>query len=163
MSVPPLSLVLCHGGALILLRTLGLSHGLAIGEDRPDHLLAGGMVRGDVQELMGGARLSIAELVNEGLAGGPSQVCANDIYIDDVRQRVALPGKPVDVVPQGFARLLLAALVVSRVFGVHVHPLEVPNENLLDLRPTMNVVGQQEFVPCPNVPPTQMGRYWMMK
>jgi hypothetical protein len=28
------------------------------------------MVRGDVQELMGGVRLLTAELVNEGLAGG---------------------------------------------------------------------------------------------
>jgi hypothetical protein len=39
-SVPPLLLVLCRGGALVLLRTLGLSYGLAIGEDYPDRLLA---------------------------------------------------------------------------------------------------------------------------
>jgi hypothetical protein len=76
----------------------GLSHGLAIGEDRPDYLLAGGVVRSDVQEVAGGARLSTTELVNEGLAGGPYQECADNVRIDDVRQRVALPREPADVV-----------------------------------------------------------------
>jgi hypothetical protein len=47
--------------------------------------LAEGVVRGDVQELAGGARLSTAELVNEGLAGGSSEEHADDICVDDVR------------------------------------------------------------------------------
>jgi hypothetical protein len=85
MSVPlPLLLLYC-GGTLILLRPLGLSHGPANGENRPDHLLAGGLVRGDVQELMGGARHLTAELVNEGLASGSSEERTDDVCVDDVR------------------------------------------------------------------------------
>jgi hypothetical protein len=79
MPVPPLPLVLCYGGALFLLRTFGLSHGLATGEDCPDCLLAGGMVCGDVLEITSGEWLSTAELVNEGIAGGPNQECTNDV------------------------------------------------------------------------------------
>jgi hypothetical protein len=82
--VPPPILLLRYGGALILLRKLGIFHDPAIGEDRPDHLLAGSMVRGDVQELAGGARLSTIELVIEGLAGGSSEERVDDICIDDV-------------------------------------------------------------------------------
>jgi hypothetical protein len=47
-SVPPLLLLLRCRGSLILLCPLGLSHGPAIGEDCLDHLLVGGIVRGDV-------------------------------------------------------------------------------------------------------------------
>jgi hypothetical protein len=84
-SVPLLLLLLCCGGTLILLRPLGLSHGPATGEDRPHHLLAGVMARGDVQELAGGARLLTAELVNKGLAGGSSEELADAVCVDDVR------------------------------------------------------------------------------
>jgi hypothetical protein len=70
-SVPLLLILLRCGGTLILLCPLGLSHGSAIGEDRPNRLLTGGMVCGDVQELAGGARLSTTELVNKGVAVVP--------------------------------------------------------------------------------------------
>jgi hypothetical protein len=81
----PLCLLLRCGGTLILLRPPGLSYGSAIGEDHPDHLLAGGLVRGNVQELAGGAQLSTTELANEGLVGGSSEERADDVYVDDVR------------------------------------------------------------------------------
>jgi hypothetical protein len=83
-----------------------------------------------------------AELVNEGLAGGPKQECTNDVCVDDIRQRVALPGEPVNVVPQGLARLLLAALEVLGVSGAHIRPLEFPDEDLLELCPTTDAVGR---------------------
>jgi hypothetical protein len=54
-SVPPPLLLLHYGGTLILLCRLGLSHGPAISEDRPDRLLVGGVVHGNVQKLAGGA------------------------------------------------------------------------------------------------------------
>jgi hypothetical protein len=59
----------------------------------------------------------------------------------------------VDVVPQGLARLLLAALEVLGVSGEHVHPLEVLDEDLLELHPTSNAVGPQNFEPCSNMLP----------
>jgi hypothetical protein len=53
-------------GALIVLR-------LALGtvKDRPDRLLARGVVRPDVKELLGGSRALASQLVNQGLASGP--------------------------------------------------------------------------------------------
>jgi hypothetical protein len=103
---------------------------------------------GNVQKLADGARLSTTELVNEGLAGGSSEE-----RVDDVRKRIALLGEAMDVILQGLTRLLLAALEVLGVSKAHVHPLEVPKEDLLELCPTTNAVGRQEFEPCSNVLP----------
>jgi hypothetical protein len=50
-------------------------------------------------------------------------------------------------------RLLLAALEVPGVSGAHVHPLEVPDKDLFELRSTMNAVGWQKFEPCSNMLP----------
>jgi hypothetical protein len=85
---------------LILVLPLVLAFGPTIDEDRPNHLLAGGVVRGDVQELTGGAPLLVAKLVNEGLAGGPREEHTYNVCVDDVRERIALLGEPVDVVVQ---------------------------------------------------------------
>ena len=46
-----------HGGALILVLTLGLTLVLASIEDRSDRLLARGMVHGDIEQAIGGTRL----------------------------------------------------------------------------------------------------------
>jgi hypothetical protein len=56
------------------------------------------VVRGDVQELASGAQLSAVELMNEELAGGPREEPADDVYVDDIRERIALPRESVDVV-----------------------------------------------------------------
>ena len=45
------------GGALILVLALGLGLVLASTKDRPDRLLTGGMVRGDVKQVVGGMGL----------------------------------------------------------------------------------------------------------
>jgi hypothetical protein len=109
------------------------------------------VVRGDVHELMGDARLSAVELINEGLAGGPGEERTDDVCVDDVREIIALLGEPADIVSEGLARLLLAALEVPRVSGVHVHPLEVLDEDLLELYTAMDAAGRQEFEPRSNV------------
>jgi hypothetical protein len=75
------------------------------------------VVHCDVQELAGGARLRAAELVNEGLAGGPREERANNICVDDVRERIALLREPVEVISHRLARLLFAALEVLGVPG----------------------------------------------
>jgi hypothetical protein len=109
------------------------------------------VVHGDIQELVGDARLSTAELVNEGLAGGPREEHADNVCIDDVGERVALPGELADVVLQGLTGLLLVALEVPGVSGAHICPVEVPEEDLLELRPTTDAVGRQEFKSRANV------------
>jgi hypothetical protein len=40
---------------------------------------------------------------------------------------------------------------------VHVHPMEVPDENLLELRPTTDAVGRQEIEPRLNMLPNTDG------
>ena len=42
-----------------------------LSEDGADHLLAGGVVGHNVEELSGGLQLQAAELVDQALAGGP--------------------------------------------------------------------------------------------
>ena len=62
-----------HGGALILVLTLGLALVLASTKDHSDRLLAGGVVHGDVEQVTGGPGLQIAKLVDQGLAGCPGE------------------------------------------------------------------------------------------
>ena len=68
-------------------------------------------------------------------------------------------GEPTDVIPQGLARLLLAALEVPGIPRADICPLEVPDEDPLEVRPVGNVVTREEFKPCPNMLPYTMGRY----
>jgi len=53
-----------HLGALVLILALGLAFVPASIEDRSDRLLAGGMVRGDVEQVAGGMGLQAAKLVD---------------------------------------------------------------------------------------------------
>ena len=71
--------------------------------------------------------------------------------------------EPMDVIPQGLVGLLLTALEVPGVSRADVRPLEIPDEDPLEVRPVADAVVWEEFEPCPNMFPTQMGRYWMMK
>ena len=53
-----------RGGALILVLVLGLAFVLSSIEDCSECLLAGGVVRGDVEQVMGGTGLQAAKLVD---------------------------------------------------------------------------------------------------
>ena len=74
---------------------LGLAFVPAPVEDCPDHLLAGGVVSGDVEQVTGGTRLQTSKLVDQGLVGRPREECADDIRIDDIREGVASLGEPM--------------------------------------------------------------------
>ena len=78
---------------------LGLALVPASTKDRFDRLLAGGMVCGDVEQVVGGAGLQTAKLVDQGLTGCPGEERADDIHVDDIREGVASFGEPTDVVP----------------------------------------------------------------
>ena len=52
------------GGALALVLALGLALFPATTKDRSDHLLAGGVVRGDIEQVTGGSGLQTAKLVD---------------------------------------------------------------------------------------------------
>ena len=69
---------------------LGIALVLASAKDRSDHLLAEGVVHGDVEQVMGGTRLHTAKLVDQGLIGCPREERADDVRINDIRKGVAL-------------------------------------------------------------------------
>ena len=67
--------------------------------------------------------------------------------------------EPADVVPQGLARLLLAALEVPGVFRADIRPLEIFDEDPREVRTVTDAAVREEFKPCPNMLPYTMGRY----
>ena len=69
---------------------LGLAPIPTVAKDRPNRLLTGGVVRGDVEQVAGGTGLHTAELVDQGLAGCPREERADDVHVDDIRKGVAL-------------------------------------------------------------------------
>ena len=156
----PISFVLLaplREGALVLVLVLGLAFVSTSVEDCSDHLLTGGMVCGDVEQVAGGTGLHVAKLVDQGLAGCPGEEGADDVSVDDIREGVASLGGPADVIPQGLARLLLATLEVPGVSRADVRSLEIPNEDPLEVRPVVDAIVWEEFKPCPNMFPHTNG------
>ena len=66
-------------------------------------------------------------------------------------------GKPTDVITQGLAGLLLAALEVPGVTRTDIRPPEVPDEDPLKVRLVADAVVREEFKPCPNMFPDVYG------
>ena len=124
---------------LLLARTVGgafagvlvlLHLALETIEDRFDRLLARGMAGGDVEELLGGSRSLMSQLVNQVLVGGPRQEGSYDVGVGDVGQLVALPGEASDVPMKGFSGLLSVVLEIPWVPKALVHALKVLHEDL---------------------------------
>ena len=62
-------------------------------------------------------------------------------------------GEPADVIPQGLAGLLLAALEVSGVTRADIRLLDISDEDPLEVRLVMDAVVREEFKSCPNMFP----------
>ena len=88
------------------------------------------MAGGDGEELLGGSRALISQLVNRGLAGGPRQESSYNISVSDVRQLIALPEEAPDVLVESFFGLLPVVFEVPWVPSMHVCALEVSHEDL---------------------------------
>ena len=97
--------------------------------------------------------------MDHGLAVCPGEERADDVCVDNIREGVALLGEPADVILQGLAGLLLAALEVLGVSRADIRPLEIFDKDPLEVHPVADAVVREEFKPCPNMFPTQMGRY----
>ena len=69
---------------------LGLALVLTTTKDRPDCLLVGGVVRGNVEQVAGGTGLHKDELADQGLIGCPREEHIDDVYVNDIRKGVAL-------------------------------------------------------------------------
>jgi len=59
----------------------------------------------------------------------------------------------MDVIPQGLVELLLVALEVPRIPRMDIRPLEIPDEDPLEIRPVVDAVWREEFEPCSNMLP----------
>ena len=88
-----------RGGGFVLVLVLGLALVLASIKDRSDCLLAGGVVSGEFEQVVGGTGLQAVKLVYQGLTGHPREECADDVHVDDIREGVASLGEPMDVIP----------------------------------------------------------------
>ena len=66
--------------------------------------------------------------------------------------------KPTDIILQGFAGLLLTALEVPGVSQVDVRPLEIPDEDPLEVCPVAYAVVWKEFKPRPDMFPHANGK-----
>ena len=96
--------------------------------------------------------------MDQGLAVCPREESNDDVYVDDIREGVTTLGKPMDVISQGFAGLLLAAPEVPGVSRANVRPLEIPDEDPLKVCPVADTVVWKEFEPCPNMLPYTNGK-----
>ena len=68
---------------------LGLALVPASTKDHSDRLLARGMVRGDVKQVVGGTGLQTAELMDQGLTSCPREERIDDVCINDIRKGLA--------------------------------------------------------------------------
>ena len=67
-------------------------------------------------------------------------------------------GEPMDVISQGLAGLLLATLEVLVVSRVDVHPLEISDEDPLEVRPVVDAFVWEEFKSCTKMFPHADGK-----
>ena len=81
-----------------MVHTFGLAFVPAPVEDRSDHLLVGGVVSGDIEQVVGGMRFQAAQLVDQGLAVRHGEEHTDDVYVDDIREGVASLGEPMDLI-----------------------------------------------------------------
>ena len=116
------------------------------------------MVGGDVEQVTGGTRFQAAKLVDRGLTVRPGEERADDVCVDDIRERVASLGEPTDVIPQGLTGILLIALEVSGVSRADIRPLEISDEDPLEVRPVVDAVMREELKPCLNMFPHANGK-----
>jgi hypothetical protein len=101
---------------------------LVLSEDGLDRLLPRGELGGDVHQLACPGGGLATQLAHQVAASGAGEERADDTRVGDVGQLGALLRKSPDVVPEGFSRLLAAALEIPGVPRAHVCALEVAGE-----------------------------------
>jgi hypothetical protein len=78
-------------------------------EDGTNHLLAGGEDGDDVHQTIGSDGGVAAHLSDQLFAGGAREEGHDNVGVSDVGELGALLGETLDVILEGFTRLLLAA------------------------------------------------------
>ena len=78
--------VLAARGRPVIVMPLLFRRALVALPDGPDRFLDGGVVGGDLQELVRGARLLAPQFADQGLSVRSAEEHADDVVVDDARQ-----------------------------------------------------------------------------
>ena len=98
-----------------------------------DSLLVGGVLGGDVQELLCHAWGLTAECVDERLAGLATVEGIDHIGVGDVWELIALLGEAMNVLSEGLVGSLLAVAKILGVTRAGVGTLEVADEDRTEI------------------------------
>jgi hypothetical protein len=93
---------------------------------------------GDVEQLLRGLWLIVAELMHQGPVVHAGPKCQDDIGIIDLGELVALAGKPSNVIPEGLVLVMSATLQIPMVARPLVRALKVAGEDLPKTLPAFN-------------------------
>jgi hypothetical protein len=93
----------------------------------------------EVKQLSHRPWLVASELVNKRFIGGTKDE-RSYVYIDDIRELIALLGEAADVLSKSLPGLLLAALEVPRVVRAQVSALEVHHKDALEVYTRVDAV-----------------------
>ena len=119
----------------------------AVGEDGPDSFFARGEVGGDVEECGRQGWHIPAQLSDQVSAGGAREESLDNLRVADAGQLGALFGEVADEVSERLVRLLATTLEVLGVPGAHVCAQEIPDEDLYQVAPVVDLQGREVFEP----------------
>ena len=88
------------------------------------------MAGGEIQELLGGPRAPMTQLVNQRLASYPGQEGSYYVGVGDIWELIALPGEAPDVPAEGLTGHLMIVFKVPWVPRALVCALKVPHKDL---------------------------------
>ena len=110
-------------------------------------LLAGGVVSGGIEQLIGTGGTASRKLVHQVPARRALEKCVDDLDVGDAGRLGALLGEVLHIVTQGLIGLLPAPFELPGVPRTHVRALEVAHEGLDKVRPVVDLVGWKMLKP----------------
>jgi hypothetical protein len=113
--------------------TAGCCLPVVLDENVPDRLLSRGVPGGDVEQLLHGLWLVMAELMHLGSIVHAGPECRDEVGVTNLGELVPLSEETLDVIPQGFALLLLTTLQILRVARCNIPCYSSPNLSLITI------------------------------
>jgi hypothetical protein len=108
------------------------------------------VVTHDVEEFLSSSRRVEPESVDEGGAGHAVLERRDGIVVRRAGKLGVALGETLDVVTQAFPRVLVAVAQLPLLAGTGVRPLEVADEDSMQIRPIVDLAMGQVLEPCPH-------------
>ena len=150
LSLPPSLLFLGGGvglGVAALCGRIVLALARFVVEDGTNSLLAGGVVGGSVEQLIGVDGSASRKLMHQVSARRTLEESVDDLDVGDARELGALLGEASHVVAQGFVGLLPTPSEIPGVPREHVSALEVAQEGVDQVVPVVDLTRRQVLEP----------------